>query len=76
MLDQELNEHMEAAIGDLDTDYRAPFVLARFSELSYAEIAETLELTVPTVRMRVHRAHKKLAQTLAPYVGAGKAPAS
>ncbi|MGE0432340.1 MAG: RNA polymerase sigma factor [Planctomycetota bacterium] len=64
----ELEVHLQRALVELEDDYRAPFVLARVNGLSYQEIAEALELTVPTVRMRIHRAHKKLAASLQKFV--------
>lgn len=66
--DSELKATLEQAIDRLDEEYRAPFILARFHNLSYQEIADTLSITVPTVRMRVFRAHRKLAGLLAKYV--------
>lgn len=63
--DHELTRHLETAIDALDDEYRAPFVMARFNGLSYQEIADSLHITVPTVRMRIHRAHRKLTSQLA-----------
>lgn len=66
----ELQAELSAALSELDEEHRAPFVLARVNGMSYAEVAEALELTVATVRMRVHRAHHRLAGTLARFVTA------
>jgi len=61
---QEVAAELEQALEQLEEDYRAPFVLARVNGLSYQEVADTLGMTVPTVRMRVHRAHHRLAASL------------
>ena len=46
---------------------RAAFVLCRFEGLSYEEIAEALETSVPAVKSLVHRATVAAAAALAPF---------
>lgn len=42
--------------------HREMLFLAHIEDLSYAEIAQKLNLGIPTVRTRVHRAHKAMRQ--------------
>ena len=55
---------IQAAVGELAPEYRAAFLLREYHELDYAEIAETLELDLGTVKSRLHRARKALRQKL------------
>ena len=56
---------LATAIGGLAPEQRAAFVLYEFHGESYAQIAETLELPVGTVRSRISRARKGLQMRLA-----------
>jgi RNA polymerase sigma-70 factor (ECF subfamily) len=55
---------IQAAVGELAPQYRAAFLLREYHELDYAEIAETLELDLGTVKSRLHRARMALRQKL------------
>jgi RNA polymerase sigma-70 factor, ECF subfamily len=52
----------------LPFDYREAFVLREYDGLSYAEIAEVVDATLSTVKIRVHRAKQKIREILAPYL--------
>lgn len=52
-------QEMLGQIGETD---RAAVVLRYWYELSYAEIADSLSLTVSAVKSRLHRARRELAQ--------------
>ena len=67
VLDSELRDRLIAAIEALPENYRAVFMLRDFDGLSYNEIAETLETTVPAVKSRLHRARLALREDLASY---------
>lgn len=56
LLTRELGDEMEAAVRRLPEDYRAVFLLRDVEGLSNAEIAESLEISVPAVKSRLHRA--------------------
>jgi RNA polymerase sigma-70 factor (ECF subfamily) len=56
---------LDDAIGDLDPDRRAAFVLTQVAGLSYAEAAEVCEVPVGTIRSRVARARADLLDALA-----------
>lgn len=51
---------VQRAIADLPASQRAVLVLARFEELSYKEIAETLGITLGAVESRLFRAMRAL----------------
>ena len=69
VLEQEARRVLEEAVGRLPAEQRAVFVLRTFEELSYKEIAETLDLSVGTVMSRLSRAREKLRVALAGYLG-------
>jgi RNA polymerase sigma factor (sigma-70 family) len=64
----ELRMALSTAIDELPADYRAAMVLRDVEGLSYRDIAQSLGLTVPTVRMRVHRARLFLRKRLDAYL--------
>ena len=55
-------------IQDLPENYRAVIVLADYQELSMKEIAEALDLTVPNVKTRLHRARLAVRESLSEYL--------
>ena len=52
------------ALGELPEKYRSVLVLKVWHEMSYRDIAETLNLPVKTVETRLLRAHKRLRAKL------------
>jgi RNA polymerase sigma-70 factor (ECF subfamily) len=69
-LKSELRTVLTTAINDLPGDYRTAFVLHDVEGLSNPEIAETLHISLPAVKSRVHRSRLFLRQRLSRYVGA------
>jgi RNA polymerase sigma-70 factor (ECF subfamily) len=63
-LDKLLREDLDRALAALPEHYRVVVVLADVEGLKYAEIAETLDVPVGTVRSRLARARCALQQTL------------
>lgn len=59
-------ETMRAAIAALPENFREPLRLKLQDELSYAEIADVLDLPVGTVRSRLHYAVQRLHLALNP----------
>lgn len=57
-----------SAVQSLPVKYRAPLVLLHYDGMSYKEIAETLEISLSAVETRIHRARKKLAKVLEPWL--------
>ena len=59
----ELNEVM-AAVRQLPAEYRDPLVLTAVNGLSYEEAGRVLGVGLASVKVRIHRARLKLAETL------------
>jgi RNA polymerase sigma-70 factor, ECF subfamily len=69
-LQTELRTVLASAIDDLPGDYRTAFVLHDVEGLSNPEIAETLRISLPAVKSRVHRSRLFLRQRLSEYMRA------
>ena len=67
MLNQETQTAMTEAIDALPPEFRQVFVLRDIEELSNAEVAEILDLSVAAVKSRLHRARLKVRNRLATY---------
>lgn len=67
VLDRETQELIERAIARLPAIYRKVYVLADVEGLSNAEIGAILELAVPAVKSRLHRARLMMRQALTPH---------
>ena len=63
----ELQEVINQAISELPERCRIVFSLSRFEELSYQEIANSLEISIKTVENQISKALKILREKLAPY---------
>ncbi|WP_373047255.1 RNA polymerase sigma factor [Vulgatibacter sp.] len=70
VLDSELRDRLVSAVEKLPEVYRAVFMLRDFDGLSYDEIANTLQTTVPAVKSRLHRARLALREDLSSYFDA------
>jgi RNA polymerase sigma-70 factor (ECF subfamily) len=67
-----LEAAFQRVLARLPEKQRAALVLCRFEGLSYEEIAQVLETTVPAVKSLVHRATVATAEALAPFQTAGQ----
>jgi RNA polymerase sigma-70 factor (ECF subfamily) len=63
---QEVRHILRTAVDSLPTIYRETFLLRDVEELSIAETAEVLNITVVSVKVRLHRARMMLQKHLAP----------
>ncbi len=72
VLQKEMRQALEAAIGELPEDYRIVLVLRDVEGLQASEVAELLDLSVPAVKSRLHRARVFLRQRLAHYFAEGE----
>jgi RNA polymerase sigma-70 factor (ECF subfamily) len=68
LLEQELQEAVDAAIGRLPETQRMAVILRRYDELSYEEIAETLDQSVSAVKSLLFRARTELRENLKRYL--------
>ncbi|HET6386956.1 MAG TPA: sigma-70 family RNA polymerase sigma factor [Armatimonadota bacterium] len=66
----ELREAVKTAAADLPDSLRIAFTLVSLESLTYEEAAETLEISVDAVRMRVCRARRALRERLRGYLDA------
>lgn len=60
----EIREYLHRAIGNLDENYRLLITLRYQNELSYEEIASTLNLPLGTVKTGIFRAKEQLRKSL------------
>jgi RNA polymerase sigma-70 factor (ECF subfamily) len=67
VLEAEQQEVIEKAIGQLPEPFRDVYVLADVEGMSNAEIGEMLDLSVPAVKSRLHRARMRMRDLLAPH---------
>ena len=65
---EELNRKIKEAVAALPESYREAFMMHRFKELSYKEIAEVLEVSPQTVAYRIQQALKQLRVSLKDYL--------
>jgi len=62
-----LQDRIEKALGNVSPREKAVFLLRHYEDLSLREIAESLELTVGSVKSYLFRAVRKLRTELVPY---------
>lgn len=65
---RELAEVLHEAIEELPPKYHSVFTLREFEEMSLQEIGDTLDLSIPAVKSRLHRARLFLRSSLEGYV--------
>ena len=68
LLEQELQKAIDAAIARLPETQRMAVILRRYEELSYEEIAETLDQSVSAVKSLLFRARTELRESLSRYL--------
>ena len=70
LLQEELQQAVDAAIAQLPETQRMAVILRRYEELSYEEIAETLDQSVSAVKSLLFRARSELRESLKRYLEA------
>lgn len=65
---EELTQRINKAVAALPPSYREAFVMHRFREMSYKEIATTLNVSPKTVDYRIQQALKQLRTDLKDYL--------
>jgi RNA polymerase sigma-70 factor (ECF subfamily) len=68
LLESELQEAIEEAISQLPEAQRMAVILRRYEDLSYEEIGEVLDLSVPAVKSVLFRARTELRIRLSAYL--------
>lgn len=68
----ELQAVVQKAMDQLNERQRLTVLLHKFEGMSYLEIADTMEMTVPAVKSLLSRARDSLRTTLEPYMQLGK----
>ena len=66
---RELGAAIDHAVKELPEDYRVVFLLKDVEELSNEDIAKALDLSVPAVKSRLHRARLALREQLGEFFG-------
>jgi RNA polymerase sigma-70 factor (ECF subfamily) len=65
---EEMQDAIERAIQELPEAQRMAVVMRRYQDVSYEEIAEVLELSVPAVKSVLFRARTELREKLRHYL--------
>lgn len=68
VLDEELREHVEAAVGSMSEKLRSVLLLHDREDLAYEDIAKVLNIPVGTVKSRLFLARAHLQHVLGPYL--------
>ncbi len=61
LLMQETHQQLEDLLAFLPEQYRSVIYLREYEDFSYKEIMEALQLTEEQVKVKLHRARKRLA---------------
>ena len=69
LIDRETVERVRQAIDRLPEHFRAALVLCEYEGMSYAQIAETLNASVPQIKTWIHRGRRQLGGMLKDFVG-------
>lgn len=69
LMSRQLGERINIAVRRLPEEYRTVFLLKDVDGLSNEQIASVLELTVPAVKSRLHRARLALREQLTEFFG-------
>lgn len=72
----EMRDVVQVALTTLNERQRMAVLLSKFENMSYAEIAEVMELTPQAVKSLLSRARMNLRDVLEPYLREGERPAS
>lgn len=67
LLNEEARLVMDKAVAELPDKYRVVFVLRDVEGMSAAEVAQVLDLSIPAVKSRLHRARLYLRNRLSDY---------
>ncbi|MEX2188236.1 MAG: sigma-70 family RNA polymerase sigma factor [Pirellulales bacterium] len=71
---QEMRDIVRVAISGLNERQRMAVLLSKFEDMSYDDIATTMELSPQAVKSLLFRARENLRQILEPYLAEGTSP--
>jgi len=60
----QLREHLEAAVTGLDEPYRSIVVMREVQGLAYEEIARAMNMPLGTIKVYLHRARRRLRESM------------
>jgi RNA polymerase sigma-70 factor (ECF subfamily) len=69
-----MRDVVRLAVGTLNERQRLAVLLSKFEEMSYADIAETMEMSPQAVKSLLSRARENLRVVLEPYLQRGERP--
>jgi RNA polymerase sigma-70 factor (ECF subfamily) len=72
LLQTELEEKIQQALGELPENQRIAILLCRQEDLSYEDIAKVLGCSLSATKSLIHRGRETLKQKLKPYLRTGK----
>jgi len=70
----EMREVVRLALDSLNERQRMAVLLSKFEEMSYADIAQTMELSPQAIKSLLSRARERLREVLEPYLERGQRP--
>lgn len=70
----EMSEIVQLAVQSLNDRQRMAVLLSKFEEMSYAEIANIMDMSPQAIKSLLSRARNKLRETLDPYLKFGELP--
>jgi RNA polymerase sigma-70 factor (ECF subfamily) len=70
----EMRDVVRLAVGTLNERQRLAVLLSKFEEMSYADIAEAMEMSPQAVKSLLSRARENLRVVLEPYLQRGERP--
>lgn len=65
---KQLMDLLDSALELLPESYREAIIMKEYLNMSYNEIAEVLNISMPIVRIRIYRAKTKIKELLSPYL--------
>ncbi len=64
MMDSSMEEPVQLALRSMTPEFRTAVIMADVDGMAYEEIAEIMEISIGTVRSRIHRGRKQLRKHL------------
>ncbi len=65
---KQLVQTVKAALDELPENQRTAVLLVRYHDMTYTEVAQAMNLSVPSIKSLLFRAHQQLRETLSTHV--------